>query len=135
MTRVIMVCALVAVLCGLAVTEQVCIHNVYAKMGRDTAELIRLVEASPDPKETDGHFDQYIVERANELGRYWSKQEKHMTILIKHIDLSYISDALIYATNFIEFDNKEEALAGLKRLEYLIETYSGVYGLNGINIL
>lgn len=135
MTRIITVLVLVAVLAGLAITEQTCIEKVYDKMKAETEQLITLVKESPDPKETDDEFDQYIVAKVNELHRYWMKKEKDMSVLIKHIDLSYVSDALVYAKNFIEFGNQEEAMAGLLRLKYLLDTYSHVYGLNLTNIL
>jgi molybdopterin-guanine dinucleotide biosynthesis protein A len=131
MTRFIFVLSLLGVLIGFAVVEQVCISNVYGRMKTETAAIIREVNGTED----ETPFDDYTKLRINELHKYWLKQERTMTVLIRHVDLSYISDALIYAKNFIEFDNKEEASAGLARLEYLLETYSAVYGLNGVNIL
>jgi molybdopterin-guanine dinucleotide biosynthesis protein A len=130
MTRFIVILSVLAALIGLAVVEQVCIHNTYDKMKADTAALIMAVNETPD----ETPFDDYTRARANDLYEYWLKKERSMSVLIRHIDLSYISDALIYARNFIRFDNKEEASAGLARLDYLLDTYSHVYSLNGLNI-
>jgi signal transduction histidine kinase len=131
MARLIAILTLLVALLAIATVEQVCIHRVYDKMKTETAAISALVNATEDETE----INDYVKIRAENLHKYWIKREKGMSIFVRHIDLSYISDALIYANNFIEFDNKEEAMAGLQRLEYLLDTYSNVYGFNGLNIL
>ena len=136
MTRTIAFIILIGVLLSLAVGEQLWIKNVYGRMLNETTEIIRIVDATPDTYlKEDFKFDDYLKVRADNLHHYWRRKEKNMGIIIRHIDLSYISDALIYARNFIHFDNKEEAMAGLSRLEYLLDSYKGVFGFNGVNIL
>jgi hypothetical protein len=137
MTRIITVLVLLFALLGLAIAEQTSINRVYTKMENETAAIIELVRETPDkesPMDTI-EFAPYIKARVNALYDYWVSHEHKMSMIIRYIDLSYISDALIYARNFIEFDNKEEALAGLTRLDYLVKSYHKMYGLNGANIL
>jgi hypothetical protein len=135
MTRVIAIFVLLVALLSFAVLEQVFIGKVYGKMLSETIDLINIVNATPEGPDKKTLFDQYTKIRVNELHDYWIKSERKMCIITRHIELSYISDALIYARNFIHYDNKEEACAGLERLKYLIEAYSHVYGLNTLNIL
>ena len=132
--RTIAILTLLAALIGVAIAEQICIAKTYNHMKSETAEIVAIVQAYDAPKETL-KFDEYLKIRADELHKYWLKRERQLGVIIRHIDLSYISDALIYAQNFIHADNKEEALAGLRRLEYLLDSYSKIYGLNGVNIL
>ena len=134
MARIISILVLFAALVGVALAEQVSITRTYNHMKAETAAIIARVEETPDLGDATA-FDGYLKQRADDLHRYWQKKEHEMCIFIRHIDLSYVSDALIYAKNFIEFDNKEEAMAGLRRLEYLLDTYSKLYGFNGLNIL
>ena len=134
--RTVLVLALLAALIGLAIAEQVSINRVYGYMLRETDAIIYVVEAHADTyNKEDFRFNDYVKLRVDDLHNYWVKKERKLCIIIKHIDLSYISDALIYAQNFIHFDNKEEAMAGLRRLEYLLNSYHNIYGLNGVNIL
>ena len=135
MTRTIAVLTLLAALVGVAITEQICIDRVYSKMRAEVTAIIAIVDSTPFDSDNKGTFDTYTKARIDDLHAYWLEKERSLGIVIRHIDLSYISDALIYAQNFIHFDNQEEAMAGLRRLEYLLESYSGIYGLNGVNIL
>jgi len=134
--RTLAVSILLLILVGFAIGEQFWVKDVYGKMGNETASLIQTVEATPDTvNKEDFKFDDYLKIKIDELHDYWIKKEKNLSIIIRYIDLSYISDALIYAQNFMHADNKEETLAGLKRLKYLVDSYSAIYGFNGINIL
>ncbi|MDR0462005.1 MAG: DUF4363 family protein [Christensenellaceae bacterium] len=134
MIRLVAVLTLFAALIGVAIAEQVCIEKTYSHMERETAAIIEIVRATPDV-DNKAEFDDYLKVRFDDLHHYWSKKERRLGIIIKHIDLSYISDALIYARNFVHTGNKEEAIGGLSRLEYLLTSYHAVYGLNGVNIL
>jgi len=131
MTRLFVVMGLVAALLALATWEQIYIDKTYDKMKFETAALLESVNAHPD----EVPFNIYTKKRVDELHDYWIKKERRMCVVSRHMELSYISDALIYARNFIHFDNKEEACAGLERLKYLLDAYSHIYGINGWNIL
>jgi hypothetical protein len=131
--RLFAILTLLAALIGLAIAEQVCVAKVYGHMERETEAIIRLVESTP---EVDNKADFGAIEnRVDAMHKYWQRRERYLGIVIKHIDLSYISDALIYARNFIKSGNKEETVGGFNRLEYLLKSYHNVYGLNGVNIL
>ena len=73
--------------------------------------------------------------RVDALNDYWERRENRMSILVRHVDLALVADSLLYARNFIHFDNKEEAMAGLVRLEYFVTTYKTIFGVNVVNIL
>ena len=131
--RLAMILVVLAALIGLAVAEQVCVCKVYGHMGRETAAIVESIKATPD---VDNKADFSAIEKkVDDLHDYWTRKERGLGIIIKHIDLSYISDALIYARNFIHSGNKEEAVGGFNRLEYLLKSYHKVYGFNGLNIL
>jgi hypothetical protein len=132
MGRTIAVFCLLLALVGVAVAEQIYIGRVYRHMKAETAALIALVDTYPD-EGTD--FDQYLKTQIDDMYEYWTGREKKLCILIKHIDLLNISNAIIYAQNFVHNDNKEETLAGLRQLAYLIDSYHAIYGFNGANIL
>jgi len=136
MIRTLAILVLLGTIVGLAVTEQVIVDNVYGKMVEETAAIIAMVESTPDTHNPDDFkFGDDIKSRIDKLHRYWIRRERHLSIIIRHIDLTYVSDSLIYARNFIHFDNKEESMSGLSRLEYFLDTYKNVFGFNGANIL
>jgi len=134
--RAFLVLTLLGIIIGLATTEQVIINRVYGHMQRETTAIIKMVESHNDTYNPDDFkFNDDVRVRIDKLHRYWLSRERNMTIIIRHIDLSLVGDALIYARNFIHFDNKEESMAGLARLDYLVHSYRNVFGLNGVNIL
>ena len=131
-----LVLGLLGLLIGFAVTEQVIINNVYGHMQRETASIIQMVESHADTTNPDDFkFNDDVRTRIDALHSYWIGRESRMSILIRHVDLSFVSDSLIYARNFIHFDNKEEAMSGLTRLEYFVDSYKTIFGINGVNIL
>ncbi|MCL2229132.1 MAG: DUF4363 family protein [Firmicutes bacterium] len=133
--RSLIVLGLVLLLAGLVVGEQLYVNHVFGKMKDETAIIMEYVHETPEDKDGKVVFSEELKTRINALREYWLGHEHRLCIFIKHIDVSYISDAITYAKNFIDFDNKEEASNGLSRLEYLLNTYHSVYGLNGLNIL
>ena len=134
MTRLIIVLTLVAALLGLAAWEQIFIDKAYSKMKSDTAALLTAIKEIPnDAKDLVSSNENKA--KVDTMREYWAKKERQMSAVNRHMELSYISDALIYAQNFIHHDNKEEACAGLERLAYLLDAYSHIYGINGWNIL
>jgi len=136
MVRMFLVLGLLGLLIGFAVTEQVIINNVYGHMQRETASIIQMVESHADTTNPDDFkFNDDVRTRIDALHSYWIGRESRMSILIRHVDLSFVSDSLIYARNFIHFDNKEEAMSGLTRLEYFVDSYKTIFGINGVNIL
>ena len=134
MVRIISVIVLFLSLIALAVFEQIYIKKTYDFMKTETKILVQRVMETPDLDDETVIADD-VKMRAERLNNYWQAREHKLCTLIRHVDLSYISDALIYAKNFIEFDNKEESMAGLARLTYLLDTYSKMYGFNGANII
>lgn len=132
MGRTIAVFCLLLALIGLAVAEQLYIGKVYKHMQGEIAALVADVEKYPDE---GTKFGDELVDRVDAMHKYWTGREKKLCILIRHVDLLNVSNALVYAQNFAHNDNKEETLAGLKQLSYLVDTYKSVYGFNGANIL
>ena len=136
MVRAGLVLVLLFILIGLATTEQIIIRNVYGHMLTETTAIISMVNDYEDTHNPDDfEFGTAVKARVDALYDYWIKRENRMSILIRHIDLAYVADSLIYARNFIHFDNKEEAMAGLARLEYFVRSYKTIFGVNGVNIL
>ena len=133
MIRFCVILLLAAALVGVAFWEQSYIDNTFKKMENETATLIQMILDVPEEGELY-KSPATVKHKIDHLHRFWIKKERKMCIVMRHMELSYISDALIYARNFVHFDNKEESCAGLERLNYLITAYSQVYGTNAINI-
>ena len=129
--RLIIVLVLAAGLIGLAAFEQIYIQGSYKHMERETVALLAIIEPLPD----DAVGTPEAIKKVNDMYDWWIKRERHLTMLARHFDLSLISDALIYAKNFIHFDNKEETMAGLLRLQYLIKTHSFNVGTSVQNVI
>jgi hypothetical protein len=132
MGRTIAVLCLLFALVGVALGEQFYIGGVYKHMAAETSAIMAEVETYPDEGTV---FDETLKTRIDRLHKFWVGKESKLSVLIRYIDLSAISNALIYAQNFIHSDNKEEALSGLRLLGYLVNSYKTIYGFNGVNIL
>lgn len=133
MVRFFIVLALAGALVGMAILEQHFIQGAYGRLERDTEALIASVMADED-KEAFIATEANIA-LVNHMYDYWLVYEKRLSMLARHFDLAQVSDALIYAKNFIVFDNKEEAMAGLLRLRYLIKTHSFNVGTSIQNVI
>jgi len=132
MIRLGIVLALAAGLAGLAILEQSLIQGAYRKLDEDVAELSAVINATPDYATiaTDEN-----IAKITEMYEWWLKQERRLSMLARHFDLAQVSDSLIYAKNFIIFDNKEEANVGLLKLHYLIKTHSFNIGTSIQNVI
>jgi hypothetical protein len=118
MMRLIITLSLLAILIAVATVEQVSITKVYGKLGNDLDAFGVKIYAAHETK-SPINTDELIAE-INKIHDYWIKREKKLSLVIRHFDLTQISDALIYVKNFVFFDNAEEAAAGLERAKYLV---------------
>jgi len=131
--RLAIILVIATALVAFAAVEQVTIDKTFKKMGRETDALIQMINAVPEDDEAY-KSPVLVKEKIDYLHHYWIKTEKRLCVFMRHMELSYISDALIYARNFVHFDNKEESCAGLERLRYLVDAYSHVFGINALNM-
>lgn len=129
MTRLAIVLSLVTILIGLALVEQHFIQRTYSRLESDTVALhARII--SQDKIDTDEN-----IAKVEDMYYRWLKSERRLSMLARHADMAQVSDALIYTKNFIRHDIKEEATAGLLRLEYLIKTHSFNIGTSIQNVI
>jgi len=135
MIRFLVILGLIAAVLALAAFEQVYVGRTYDRMKSETSAILSEVYATAENPDKEAPFSDDLKNRIDTLHRYWMNKEPKMCALTRHMELSYISDALIYARNFIHNGNKEEAAGGLERLSYLLDTYSHIYSVNGWNIL
>ena len=132
MVRLIIVLLLATALFTVAGLEQHFIQSAYGRLEGDTTVLIARLRETPDDTPIDTDENKELIDH---MFAYWLRYERRLTMLARHFDLSLVSDAIIYAKNFIHFDNKEEAMAGLLRLEYLIKTHSFNMGTSIQNVI
>jgi len=133
MARLIICIVLALGLIGLATTEQIVIQGTYDRLDDKATALTARVRQLSDAKlpiDTEQN-----IREANEMYEWWLVRERRLSMLARHFDLAQVSDAIIYAKNFIEFDNDEEAMAGLLRLRYLIKTHSFNVGTSIQNVI
>jgi len=131
MTKLFIVLALLAAVITAAALEQHFIQGAYKYMERETNALIELIEPESVTKVDEPEF----IERINAMYDYWIKAERRLSMLARHFDLAQLSTNIIYAKNFIEFDNKEEAMVGLLQMRYLIKTHSFNVGTSIQNVI
>ena len=134
MGRLVIVIGLVAGLITLAVLEQHFIQGAYNYLERNTNEIMASVR-SLDEEVGVGIATPENIAKINYMYEWWLKQERRLSMLARHFDLAQVSDSLIYAKNFIYFNNKEEAMVGLLKLQYLIKTHSFNIGTSIQNVI
>ena len=132
MTRFIIVLVLATALISLASIEQIFIRNTYSKLKTDTEALYTTLNV---PDATSPIDTQENRNKIDEIYKYWLRKERTLCLVARHIELANISDAIIYARNFIHFDNREEACAGLARLIYLIDAHKYNVGTSIQNVI
>ena len=124
------ICVLILII-GAVLWEQVYVNQTFTHLEKQVNALIASVEACPDDAvDTDENKAQITA-----IEDYWLKHEKVLCYLVKHTETFQISDAIIYAKNFIEFGNKEEVMSALNKLAYLDEVHTYNMGTSLENII
>jgi len=130
--RLIIVVTLLVGLIGLATFEQIFIARSFNTLRDGAIELIAVINQPENESPVDTKSNK---EKIDTMYDFWIRRERNLAMLARHADLAQISDAIIYARNFIYFDIREEAAAGLTRLIYLIDTHSFNIGTSFQNII
>lgn len=113
------------------VWEQVYVNQTFNLLTRQLDELFASVEVcADDAVDTDEN-----KERIAQMEETWLARERALCYLVKHTETFQISDAIIYAKNFIEFGNKEETMNALTKLRYLFRVHSYNMGSSLENII
>ena len=135
MIRLTIVILIAASLATLASLEQFWIQGTYDKLDRKTSELVAVVSATPSKDEGGDIATEENIAKINQAYEWWLRKERQLSMLARHFDLSQVSTNLIYAKNFIAFNNKEEAMVGLLQVQYLIKTHSFNIGTSIQNVI
>lgn len=131
MKRWIATICIVLLIAAAVIWEQVYVNQTFKHMEDQVAALMTTVEAcGDDTADTDENKAKIAA-----IEKYWKKRERALCYLVKHTETFQISDAIIYAKNFIEFGNKEEVMSALRKLEYLVEVHSYNMGTSLENII
>ena len=132
MTRLIIVVFLAAAVITLASIEQVVIGRAYGRLERDVNAMVDRLNMGDKEGKVDTPEN---ISQINHMYDYWLQYERRLSMLARHFDLAQVSTNLIYAKNFIEFDNKEEAMVGLLQVRYLIKTHRFNVGTSIQNVI
>lgn len=131
MKRWITTLCIVALIVGAVIWEQIYVNQTFQHLEDAVNTLITAVEACADDKaDTEENQNQIAA-----IESYWLKRERVLCYLVKHTETFQISDAIIYAKNFIEFGNKEEVMSALRKLAYLVKVHSYNMGTSLENII
>ena len=131
MSRWIATICILLLIIGAVIWEQVYVNQTFQNLETQINALIVSVESCGDETADTDENKQKIAE----IEKYWLKREKALCYLVKHTETFQISDAIIYAKNFIEFGNKEEVMSALHKLTYLVKVHSYNMGTSLENII
>ena len=131
MSRWIATICIMLLIIGAVIWELVFVNQTFNHLERQVDALITSVEACGDE---DADTDTNKIQIAA-IEEYWLKREKALCYLVKHTETFQISDAIIYAKNFIDFGNKEEVMSALRKLSYLVKVHSYNMGTSLENII
>ena len=111
--------------------EQIYVNQTFRHLQSKVNALIVSVEAcGDDDVDTEENKAQIAA-----IEKYWLRHERALCFLVKHTETFQISDAIIYAKNFIEFGNKEEVMSALQKLVYLGQVHHYNMGTSLENII
>jgi len=133
MIRLGIVLFLALALIGMAFFEQWFIQGTYEKLECRNEALIATIQHQID--NTIDIDTEENIKKINDMYNWWLRKERQLSMLARHFDLAQVSDSLIYAKNFIAFNNDEEAMVGLLKLRYLIKTHSFNIGTSIQNVI
>ena len=129
MARLIVTVLLFGILVSTAVWENNFIGGAYKSLGREIDAFTAVIQTQEKIDTTQN------IAEINRIYNKWLKKERDLSHVIRHFDLVQVSDALIYIKNFVEFDNKEEAFAGIQRLRYLVDAHAYNFSTNVKNVI
>lgn len=131
MKRWITTICIIVFITGAVIWEQIYVRQTFEHLGNQVNALIASVEAcGDDTADTQTNKDQIAA-----IESFWLKKERTFCFLVKHTETFQISDAIIYAKNFIEFGNKEEVMSALRKLAYLVDVHHYNLGTSFENII
>ena len=131
MKRWIATICIILLITGAVVWEQIYVRQTFKYLEQQVSSLIVSVKScSDDAADTQSNKDQIAA-----IEKYWLKRERTFCYLVKHSETFQISDAIIYAKNFIEFGNKEEVMSALRKLSYLVDIHHYNMGTSFENII
>jgi hypothetical protein len=125
---IIFICA--AILAGV-IWEQIFLYRTYDELETKLDTLVAAVNSSPE----DSIDTEANIALIDELYEIWLKKERILCYLVKHTETFQVSDNMIYAKNFINFNNKEEAMVALTKLQYLFSVRHYNIGTSPQNII
>jgi hypothetical protein len=105
---------LCAIISGI-IWEQIFLTQTYGELQNKLDALIASVELCGDD-DADTEENKLLID---DLYQFWLQKEGALCYLVRHTETFQVSDSIIYAKNFIEFGNKEEAMVALTKLQYL----------------
>jgi hypothetical protein len=131
MKRLLVMCSITVLILFGVVWEQIFIKRTYDELEAKLQELKTAVELSPEDA-VDTAENIALVDSLYEL---WLEKERILCYLVKHTETFQVSDSIIYARNFINFNNKEEAMVGITKLDYLFSVRHYNIGTSWQNII
>lgn len=131
MSRWIATICIMLLIIGAVIWEQIYVNQTFQHLETQVNDLITSVQACGDDSADTDENKLKIAE----IEKYWLKREKALCYLVKHTETFQISDAIIYAKNFIDFGNKEEVMSALHKLAYLVKVHSYNVGTSFENII
>jgi molybdopterin-guanine dinucleotide biosynthesis protein A len=131
MKRLVAIIFIVVLIATGAVWEQIFINRTYNELEAKLNALVDSVENSPE----DAVDTEQNKALANDLYEVWLEKERVLCYLVKHTETFQVSDSIIYAKNFINFNNKEEAMVALTKLQYLFQVRHYNIGTSPQNLI
>jgi aromatic ring hydroxylase len=131
MSRLFVTLGILSAIIGATIWEQVFLETTY----KDLESQLLTVKAAVMDSPEEGVDTEENIALIGKLYDTWRDKEQTLCYLVKHIETFQVSDSIIYAKNFIEFNNKEEAMTALSKLQYLFETRRYNIGTSIQNII
>lgn len=131
MKRLIITVFIMLLITGGVIWEQIFLNETYNELEDKLDALVAEVENSPEDA-VDTDTNKRLI---NELYELWLEKESILCYLVRHTETFQVSDSIIYAKNFINFNNKEEAMVALTKLQYLFSVRHYNIGTSIQNII
>jgi hypothetical protein len=131
MKRLLVMIFIVILVAACAVWEQIFLSRTYKELDIKLTAVVQSVKSSPEDS-VDTEQNKSLI---SDLYEFWLQKERTLMFLVRHNETFQISDSIIYAKNFIDFNNKEEAMVALTKLEYLFSVRHYNIGTSWQNLI
>ncbi|MGN1222929.1 MAG: DUF4363 family protein [Christensenellales bacterium] len=120
MKRGFIIIILFVLLLGLCGVEEYFLSSNLKELQRKTENLIKIVDETTDVN------DNIVIEKINDLDKFWTKTENYFCIIVSHINMEEAGEQISKIKTLSNQNKKDELMLELDLLLYYAKSYTHI---------